>query len=151
MTIVACHNTSPTRQRVYYTNRLGIPCEPTRTFITRIENPAGLSGLAQFLAANVPNTSNHRGALMVRCYNDQVTEADLVRASGRANAEALIHAYDLDAKPATINDWQFLVIGDDETAEAFWRRTADEMVRVGVTRVAVDKPGAGRVEFRVGD
>jgi hypothetical protein len=150
MTIVACHNTNPAGQRVHYTNRRGHPIDGTKTFVTSIPAASGLSGLAQFLAEHIYNTSNHRGALMVRCYDDRRTEGDLLRATGRANAETIIRAYDLDAKPAVINDWLFPVLDNGEAPGSFWMRAAEQMVRAGVTRVAVDTPMAARAEYRIG-
>ncbi|PJJ96953.1 hypothetical protein CO615_10550 [Lysobacteraceae bacterium NML75-0749] len=111
--------------------------------------PHGLSAgsLAAFLAQHVYNTSNQRGALMVRVYDDRRTEADLMRAENRPHAEKFIRAYDLENQPACINDWAFSLAGDDEAPEAFWERAAAEMLAAGATRVAIDAPGRARVQW----
>lgn len=152
MTTVACSSRAPGARNVYYTWVNTSAHVPTRTWVRDMPNPVGLSGLADFLARHVYNTSHQRGALMVRVYNDQRTEADVLRDADptNPNLENIIRVYELDKAPASINDWAFPLAGDDETPEAFWQRAADGMLAAGATRVAVDIPGRARVQWESG-
>lgn len=150
MTIVECSRRTPGARNVYYTWVNTSVRVPTRTWVRDMADPIGLTGLADFLARHVYNTSNQRGALMVRVYNDQRTEADVLRETDPNNPylENIISVYGLERTPASINDWAFPLAGDDETPEAFWERAAAGMLAAGATRVAVDAPGRARVEWR---
>lgn len=169
--IVASTNWAPDARNIYYTC-FGGGREPTRTWVRVLPEPCGLTGLAAFLAANVPNASNHRGSLAVRIYDDRRTEADIARGairqiggrweyghgagwfSGpdaeskcRQLVENFIRVYGMERNVACINDWQFPVAGIDESPETFWNRAASQIVNAGATRVVVDSPLAPRSEF----
>ncbi len=77
--------------------------------VVRLQPQPGLSGLAQFLAENISHFINHRGSLKIACYNGK-TEADMMRSEGRAHAENVISAYDLENVPCLIEDWGFPII-----------------------------------------
>ena len=171
-TTVATTPRAPGARNIYYTCSDG-GREPTRTWVRTLPEPCGLTGLAAFLAGNVPNTSNHRGALAVRIYDDRRTEADVARAairrvggrweygggagwfSGpdaeqkcRQLVENFIRVYDMVSKIAHITDWKFPLAGIDESPESFWNRSATEILNAGATRVVVDAPLAPRIEYR---
>lgn len=148
-TTVACSRNAPGARNVYYEWIGSRARHPTRTWVRDMPAPHGLpaGSLAEFLAQHVYNTSNQRGALMVRVYDDRRTEADLMRAEKRPHAEKFIRAYGLENQPICINDWAFPLAADDETPEAFWQRAADGILAVGATRVVIDAPGRARVQW----
>ena len=108
---------------------------------------------------------------MVRAYNDNTTEAELLRAEAvrtrrvcgtvfcgdgaveRAleRAEQFIRAYDLDNKTPVINDWQFPLYEDLMTPEEFWTLCAEQMRRADVTRVCVISPLGQHAELSLKD
>ena len=105
-----------------------------------------LVGLAKFLAENLGATINHRSAKVV-CYSGE-TEADAFRreyASGTYNGapvENYIRAYDMERKPALIEDWLFPIATPEETGEEYFDRAAREMLKAGVEMVKITAPPA---------
>lgn len=137
--------------------------------IVRIEKPSSLTGLAHFLADNIPNATRHRGAFMVTCYSG-FSEAEELRkeASCCKNlfykvasrsfknkeqasdyAENLIKAYSLDSKPSYINDWDFSTYRDADTPESFWSRQAANMIAAGVQMVKIRPPMSSSLVYFV--
>ena len=76
---IACRPERTPNRQVHYMTPGGGFAQYTGTFLFALDRPAALTGLAQFLAENVINTSRQRGALVVRCYNDNMTIADQMR------------------------------------------------------------------------
>ncbi|MGP8322463.1 MAG: hypothetical protein ACT6FG_00480 [Methanosarcinaceae archaeon] len=100
-----------------------------------------LDMLAKWLVENVPgsvagNMPNHFLTRRVKCYNGK-TEADMVRESGKPNAENIISAYGLEKTPAYIPDWLFPIIIQNETDIDYWNRASAEMKNAGVTKVNI--------------
>lgn len=97
--------------------------------------------LAKWLVENVPSTVEgnmpaHFLEHRVRCYNGK-TEADMIRKSGKPNAENIIQAYDLEKKWSYISDWLFPIIGPDEIDIDYWNRTAKEMIDAGTIKIQI--------------
>lgn len=166
--VIATSANTPSARRVYYTTRGG-GRENTRTSVVVVDAPTGLQGLAGFLAEHVYNTSNHRGALVVRVFDDsrsqQDIELDTVRRHARLDgwtwgaswhprsgrcyptrdeAEASCRDYcrtfGLDTMVLAIDDWLFPLIEAGESAESYWARAAAGIAATGATRVVVRNP-----------
>jgi hypothetical protein len=108
-------------------------------------------------------TQKQRYGRYLRCYNGK-TEADMMRDAARRGtsggstwigpdavrlaterAENFIRCYDLETKPAQIDQWLFPIIEAEESDEQYWNRVADEIRAAGVVRVVcVDNPCMGK-------
>ncbi|MFA5100063.1 MAG: hypothetical protein WC547_04170 [Candidatus Omnitrophota bacterium] len=127
---------------------------------------AKLSPLAAWLVEHVPRCVSGRMPAFnhndrVRVYNGK-TEGDMLRQEAREKcyvngmifrdtptstepavdralkyAERVIECFDLDSRPAHIEDWLFDRIGFEESDEDYWNRTAAAMLAVGATMIEI--------------
>lgn len=129
-------------------------------------NLAKLTPLAAWLVEHVPRCVSGRMPAFnhndrVRVYNGK-TEGDMLRDTARNDcyvngmifrdtptstepavdralkyAERVIECFDLDSRPAHIEDWLFDRIGFEESDEDYWNRTAAAMIAAGATRISI--------------
>ena len=100
-----------------------------------------LTPLAAWLVQHVPtcvagNMPAFDSANRVRLYNGK-TEADMLRAERRPNAESLIRMYDLDAVPCRIDDWRFSQIKPGQDDTDYWNVEAARMIATGAIRAEI--------------
>lgn len=135
--------------------------------IARIQPTASLEGLAKWLSETVPVTHRRRGSLCVRVYLGWTKGEELRRqvkaghwrgvalfsedriSAALKDAENAISVYGLDDEPAMIQDWDFHVLGPDETADEFWQAEAAAIVAAGAVRVSVDYAFDPRKTFEI--
>ena len=120
--------------------------EPSRHWpVVNLEYTGGLTGLAHFLASNIPNATRQRGMFLVRCYDGR-TETDHLPLD--KDREAIRVAYATDAFAAMIPDYDFPLIGVGESVNEYWVRVASGMRMQGIEMVKLTPPlGAQHMHF----
>lgn len=126
----------------------------TRWLRKTTPDPQKLTPLAAWLVEHVPSycagkmpAFNHTER--VRCYNGK-TEGDMMRSSWRqflngTNTEAdakqiaenFCKCYNLDDRPARIDDFLFDQIRFEESDENYWNRQAASIIAAGTVRVEI--------------
>lgn len=100
-----------------------------------------LTPLAAFLVESCPksvagNMPAMRSEHRVTCYNGK-TEADMMRSSGRKNAEGYIRCYDLENVPSKIMDWKFDIIEPGQSDTDYWNRQGANIISSGAVRIEI--------------
>lgn len=73
----------------------------------------------------------------VRCFNGK-TQADIMREQRPGtHTENMIRAYDLETRPAAIDDYLFPIINPKQTDEEYWNSVAAHMLDTGINRIVI--------------
>lgn len=121
--------------------------------VIELEKPVTLSGLAKFLADNIPSTHRRRSTI-VTCYAAEGTERAAIREKYHAKpqyAENVIKCYNVsETERAVINDWDFALLHAGTDAVSYWEIQADLMIKAGVEIVKIRSSiSAVAVEYKI--
>jgi len=139
-----------------------LPLEtPSRSYYIEKETPENLTPMAQWLADNVPNATRNRGLFTVKVIDDTRTQGDINREQNARtrwgwgqyfstpeqaleSTEKMIRAYNLDAEPATIKDFDFPLYNGEPVSE-YWEKIASHLQSQGTTRIIITDHNQNKV------